>query len=134
MKNTKGNGGITLIALVVTIIVLLILAGISIGMLSGQNGILVKSRDAKYNTIEATIKEKVRLAAYSAIAKNDGVLTETQDLRDELDKVFNENVYTITEVKETTTGWTVKVKHADYEDAVFENTVEKTLDDDVTTP
>ena len=36
----KNNKGITLIALVVTIIVLLILAGVSIAMLTGQNGIL----------------------------------------------------------------------------------------------
>ena len=37
------NRGITLIALVVTIVVLLILAGISISMLTGQNGILNRS-------------------------------------------------------------------------------------------
>ena len=40
MKKTKRQSGITLIALVVTIIVLLILAGVSIAMLTGQNGIL----------------------------------------------------------------------------------------------
>ena len=37
MKRNKDNRGITLIALVVTIIVLLILAGISINMLTGEN-------------------------------------------------------------------------------------------------
>lgn len=37
MGKTKGNKGITLIALVVTIIVLLILAGVSINMLTGEN-------------------------------------------------------------------------------------------------
>ena len=43
----KENKGITLIALVVTIIVLLILAGISITMLTGQNGILNRATEAK---------------------------------------------------------------------------------------
>ena len=45
--NTKSSRGITLIALVVTIIVLLILAGISISMLSGDNGLLQRATDAK---------------------------------------------------------------------------------------
>ena len=48
----KGNKGITLIALVITIIVLLILAGVSIAMLSGENGILNQaSKSAEYNSI-----------------------------------------------------------------------------------
>ena len=49
-KSLKFSNGITLIALVITIIVLLILAGISISMLSGDNGILQKSTEAKTNT------------------------------------------------------------------------------------
>ena len=48
----KENKGITLIALVITIIVLLILAGVSIAMLSGKNGILNQaSKSAEYNSI-----------------------------------------------------------------------------------
>ena len=43
----KNNKGITLIALVVTIIVLLILAGVSIAMLTGDNGILTQGKNAK---------------------------------------------------------------------------------------
>ena len=43
----KNNKGITLVALVVTIIILLILAGISIQMLSGNNGILTRAKEAK---------------------------------------------------------------------------------------
>ena len=43
----KTSKGITLIALVITIIVLLILAGVSIAMLTGDNGILTKSTEAK---------------------------------------------------------------------------------------
>ena len=46
-EKSKKNGGITLIALVVTIIVLIILAGVSISMLTGQNGILTRAAEAK---------------------------------------------------------------------------------------
>ena len=46
-KTNKKNNGITLIALVITIIVLLILAGLSIAMLTGQNGILTQAQNAK---------------------------------------------------------------------------------------
>ena len=63
----KNNKGITLIALVVTIIVLLILAGVSIAMLTGQNGILNRARDAGESTAVANAKEKVTLAINEAI-------------------------------------------------------------------
>ena len=55
------NKGITLIALVVTIIVLLILAGISITMLTGQNGILKRAVEAKDITSEAQLAEDIIL-------------------------------------------------------------------------
>ena len=63
----KNNKGITLIALVVTIIVLLILAGVSIAMLTGQNGILNRASDAGESTAVANAKEKVTLAINEAI-------------------------------------------------------------------
>lgn len=50
MVNVKNNKGITLIALVITIIILLILAGISIAMLTGENGLLTKANTAKTET------------------------------------------------------------------------------------
>ena len=60
----KKNRGITLIALVITIIVLLILAGVAISMLSGENGILKKAADAKTNTEEAKKEEAATLIDY----------------------------------------------------------------------
>jgi len=51
--------GVTLIALVITIIVLLILAGISIAMLTGDNGIIKKAQEAKEATELSGIKEEV---------------------------------------------------------------------------
>ncbi len=68
----KRNKGITLIALVITIIVLLILAGITISMLSGENGILTKAADAKTKTDKSAEEEQVRLAALSALAADNG--------------------------------------------------------------
>ena len=57
----KNNKGITLIALVVTIIVLLILAGVSIAMLSGQNGILNRARDAREQSTKGSLDEAVKI-------------------------------------------------------------------------
>ena len=57
----KRNGGITLIALVITIIVLLILAGVSISMLTGDNGIITQAQKAKEKTEEAKIREEQQL-------------------------------------------------------------------------
>ena len=62
MKNKELNNGITLIALVVTIVVLLILAGTSIAMLSGDNGIITKATQAQSEQADATVKEAVSLA------------------------------------------------------------------------
>ena len=59
--------GITLIALVITIIVLLILAGVAISMLSGENGILRKASNAKLYTEGETELEGVKLSATAAL-------------------------------------------------------------------
>lgn len=57
----KNNRAITLIALIVTIIVLLILAAISIKMIVGENGILFKAQSSKENTNTSTAEEENRL-------------------------------------------------------------------------
>lgn len=57
----KRNKGITLIALVVTIIVLIILAGVSVNLVLGQNGIITKAKEAKKEHEKEAIKEKVSL-------------------------------------------------------------------------
>ena len=72
----KKNRGITLIALVVTIIVLLILAGISISMLTGQNGILNRAQEAKTKTQVANEKEAIGLAAMEALTEGNGTITK----------------------------------------------------------
>ena len=55
------NKGITLIALVITIIVLLILAGVSIAMLTGDNGILTQAQNAGDKTSVAEVVERVNM-------------------------------------------------------------------------
>ena len=65
----KGQKGITLVALVITIIVLLILAGVSIAMLTGENGILKRSIQAADESKIAEDREAAALdlnAAYTA--------------------------------------------------------------------
>lgn len=59
MKNQKG---ITLIALVVTIVVLLILAGTAIAMLQGDNGIITQAQNSNYANKEGEVFDKSRLA------------------------------------------------------------------------
>ena len=61
-ERLKTHKGITLIALVITIIVLLILAGVAIATLTGDNGIIAKAQQAKMQNDKAAAKEKVDLA------------------------------------------------------------------------
>lgn len=74
MKNQKG---ITLVALVITIIVLLILAGVSISLVVGQNGVLNQASNAVNKQEQATVKQDVEMAVascttdmYAAMATN----------------------------------------------------------------
>ena len=60
-KQLRNKNGITLIALVVTIIVLIILAGVSISLVLGDNGIITKAKEAKQNTELGKIEEEVQL-------------------------------------------------------------------------
>ena len=58
----KEQKGITLVALVITIIVLLILAGVTIAALSGPNGILTNSTKANQETAKSQAREAVSMA------------------------------------------------------------------------
>lgn len=70
------NRGITLIALVITIIVLLILAGVSIAMLTGQNGILTQAQNAKQANEASTQEEKLKLAVTGAMTDSENMNVE----------------------------------------------------------
>lgn len=62
MKKSIENKGITLVALVITIIVLLILAGVTISLVVGDNGILTRAKDSKITNEKAGIYEQISLA------------------------------------------------------------------------
>ena len=71
-----GKRGITLIALVITIIVLLILAGVTIVTLTGENGILTRAEESKKKTELEGLIEEVELAKSAMIADNKGDATQ----------------------------------------------------------
>ena len=70
-KRLNTSKGITLIALVITIIVLLILAGVAIAMLSGENGILRKAAESKTKTEEGQKEEMGSLLSYEMALNTD---------------------------------------------------------------
>ena len=67
---TKERRGITLVALVITIVILLILAGVSINMMLGENGIITKAREARIKTAVSSVKEEIGM--YSIAKETDG--------------------------------------------------------------
>ena len=82
-KQLKSNKGITLIALVITIIVLLILAGVSIAMLTGQNGILTQAQNASKQTEIGEEKEQIALAYNGAVTEKQSTDITAKDLNDQ---------------------------------------------------
>ena len=84
-KMLKNKNGITLIALVVTIVVLLILAGVTLNLVLDNNGIIQKSKEARSETIVADEKEKVEMAYVSAALKKLGDTVTAEELQEELD-------------------------------------------------
>ena len=88
---TKKENGITIIALIVTIVVLLILAGVSISLVINRNGIISKARVAKQETEIADEKEKINLSALAAQANNEDAVIRRNDFDKELKKFFNED-------------------------------------------
>lgn len=112
MKNRKmQEKGITLIALVVTIIVLLILAGISISMLTGQNGILNRASEAQEKTGTAQTEELVKLSVTDALTQGLGSLTDV-NLKTALNNNIGAGKYEIS--GDATSGWTVTVNGKEF--------------------
>ena len=116
----KKQNGITLIALVITIIVLLILAGVSIAMLTGENGILTKATDATSDTKDGEVEEAIKLVVADAIAENlgfpTGGLTTDMISKTNLEKMNNN--YTFTTEAEGTNAIRVTAKPKKGDDIV----------------
>ena len=98
-KQIKTNKGITLIALVISIIVLLILAGVTISALSGENGILQRSTDAKRETEKGDARDRITMTLAELQMER---YTGTQSMEDFLNSKFDsvvdngDGTYTVT--------------------------------------
>ena len=99
-RNLEQRSGITLIALVITIGVLLILAGVTIATLTGENGILTKANQAKEKKTQGEAEDKIRVALNGwMIEKYTGKMTLEEflkkefDLQEELKKDEDGNLY-----------------------------------------
>ena len=90
-RNFNQKKGITLIALVVTIIVLLLLAGVSISMLTGQNSVLKKAGQAKEKTDQSQLEEEIKLGLTETNIEKNVQGTET-DIEEYLKKIDNAQV------------------------------------------
>ena len=117
LKN-KEEEGITLIALVVTIVVLLILAGISLNLVLGQNGVIGKAKDAKNLTEKGQAQDEVNLAI-NYLQIEDATSTLTQEdkrkiLEDELRKISADSSVSIS-------GLGYKITHKKYDFFVDED-------------
>ena len=102
-EQLKINKGITLIALVITIIVLLILAGVTIATLTGDNGILTKAQNSKEKNAQKTVEEQINLAV-QASRINEGLVINKEILEQEL----TNNGIEITKSENDELPWTVK--------------------------
>ena len=72
LRKKYDKKGITLIALVVTIVVLLILAGITISLVFGSNGVIQKAQDSKEQTKIGEMREKLEMAKVPVYADGNG--------------------------------------------------------------
>lgn len=104
---SKRNQGITLIALIISIIVLLILVAISISTIIGENGILTKVNDAKKETEREAVKEKVQIAVLGSYG-TDGEI-DAKELIKNLGNLEGINQNTIPNNPEKFFPWEVTV-------------------------
>lgn len=89
----KRNKGITLIALIITIIILIILAGISIATLTGDNGLLTKASGAKEESEIGREKEIVKLVTNEVLVKEEYGIVTLEKLQDAFNTSYkSENV------------------------------------------
>ena len=95
VRVSKTNNGITLIALVITIIVLLILAGVTIATLMGDNGILTKATEARDKTKITEEQEKVKLAVAGTLAEENGGNIRVESLEEQLANYFADGYYDV---------------------------------------
>ena len=99
-NQTKTQKGITLLALVITIIVLLILAGITINAITGDNGIIRNAGKGKEETEIANEKDILEKVTVQAMGNNKYGNIEEQELQEQLDKETGEGKTEATDIGE----------------------------------
>ena len=83
------NKGITLVAMVITVIVLLLLAGIAIATLGGENGIFEKVKQAKKTQIESEMKEQLTMGLQELQIEKQGNATLDDVTQDWANKIIS---------------------------------------------
>lgn len=96
MKSLKNQRGITLIALIITVIVLIILASITISAITGKNGIIQKSRAAKANTegsdeLERRKTEEAKNEIKDDLKNDEDDVTRTETVSSQVLVVWNDD-------------------------------------------
>lgn len=109
MKNSiRSNNGITLMVLVITIIVLIIISGVTVNLAIGQGGLVDKSKAEAQKYESETTRKTVNLAVLSAAMAGNGTVTQpnlTKALNDQL----GEGSYTLTSISEPEEGFKIVV-------------------------
>ena len=106
----KNNKGITLVALVITIIVLLILAGVSISMVVGENGVLNRATNAAEKTTEADAKQELEMAVSSAQSEFFGIW-EKNTTAEFLSSIQSSNGADAKKIKLTADGYFIEYSY-----------------------
>ena len=91
IKNIRKNKGITLIALVITIIVLLILAGVTINAIVGNESSMEKAKQAKTENEKGNELDLIKLAVTDAMVKSDDGQIKLNDLNESLNELITAN-------------------------------------------
>ena len=93
----KIASGVTLIALIITVIVLLILAGVTIAMIVGENGILNRSADASEETRYATVKEEKDLWELNKLTDEQTGSNTAETVEEVVNRLYENGTITETE-------------------------------------
>lgn len=90
MEIIKNNKGITLVTLVITVIIMLILAGVTLNMVMGDNGIIEKAKIAKQKIYEAQEEENIKLANLENRITNRDLAIDEEKLNKLIEDKINE--------------------------------------------
>ena len=121
----ENNNGITLIALVITIVVLIILASITINIVIGKNGIIERGKQAKEQTIISQYKEKIEMIKIDVRLKYKCIEITLENLKNEFES--DGQKYWVNIVEQVLDSGIVKIKLTTRDGYVFyitENTTE----------